>query len=387
MANLPNRSLFDGTDNPTTGQAKQMFGGLFDYLIGLFTQSGNKQDALNSLTTGTAINEAQSSAISAADTIDLTSTTGNFLHVVGNSRITTITLNPGAERVLVFDEVLLIVSSASLILPGGKDILTAPGDVLVFRGDSGGLVRCILYSQNRADASYKFMGYVSTTAPTDQRSGIFWINAAAMPTSFPVNIQYWDGAAWSGSINYTPNILDLWSNLSDNHGYYWFGGEWNLIDGVPDVSGFATQEQLQNVANSIPAAANNGILTIQVNGATVGAFSANQSGNTGINIVTGGGNFINSGQISVSTTQVINNTGKSEIWFGFIEINNVYNGTYPTYTASGGASIINLARYGAYNDSSYFSGFESIAVFMPNGAGLVKGSQGSAINFSRIQVG
>ncbi len=79
--------------------------------------------------------------------------------------------------------------------------------------------------------SIKFKGYVSTAAPASDVyllvEGNMWINAAAMPSSFPVpasSIRVWDGSAWQTTTeSYTPSALDAWSNLNNNEGYYWFG--------------------------------------------------------------------------------------------------------------------------------------------------------------------
>ena len=84
--------------------------------------------------------------------------------------------------------------------------------------------------------SIKFKGYVSTTQPASDAyllvEGNMWINAATMPSSFPVpasSIRVWDGSAWQTTTeSYTPDALDAWSNLNNNEGYYWFGA-WKVF--------------------------------------------------------------------------------------------------------------------------------------------------------------
>ena len=84
--------------------------------------------------------------------------------------------------------------------------------------------------------SIKFKGYVSTTEPGSDVyllvEGNMWINAATMPSSFPVpasSIRVWDGSAWQATTEaYTPDALDAWSNLNNNEGYYWFGA-WKVF--------------------------------------------------------------------------------------------------------------------------------------------------------------
>lgn len=80
----------------------------------------------------------------------------------------------------------------------------------------------------------QFKGFVSSTAPTGTiKNGSFWYQGSTMPTTFPINVKIYDADTqqWSSAtVEYTPNTMDLWSNLNDNKGYYWFGNQWNLID-------------------------------------------------------------------------------------------------------------------------------------------------------------
>ncbi|MDR2096020.1 MAG: hypothetical protein LBP76_10965 [Treponema sp.] len=51
------------------------------------------------------------------------------------------------------------------------------------------------------------------------------------PLVFPVTgVKKWDGTAWVDNPDYTPHINDLWANLNNSRGYYWFGGTWNIDD-------------------------------------------------------------------------------------------------------------------------------------------------------------
>ena len=85
--------------------------------------------------------------------------------------------------------------------------------------------------------SLTFKGYVATSAPSSSTyalvTGNIWINAATMPTSFPVaasSIKQWDGSAWVNyGSTYTPADFDFFRNINDNEGYYWFGGLWTVM--------------------------------------------------------------------------------------------------------------------------------------------------------------
>lgn len=82
--------------------------------------------------------------------------------------------------------------------------------------------------------SFVFKGYVSTTEPTQNLvEGNLWINSATMPTNFPIaaaSVKEWNGSAWVAyGSTYTPGNFDCFRNMNDNEGYYWFGGEWQVI--------------------------------------------------------------------------------------------------------------------------------------------------------------
>ena len=93
------------------------------------------------------VNEAEGAAIASASTINLTTSTGNFVHITGTTNISTVTLQQGARRIVVFDDVLSLVNSAGLILPSGANIITAAGDVAVFIGEGSSVTRCVLFTR------------------------------------------------------------------------------------------------------------------------------------------------------------------------------------------------------------------------------------------------
>lgn len=96
---------------------------------------------------GGPINEAQGANIASASTINLTTATGNSLHVTGTTTITAVTLAQGAVRFVTFDGALTLTNGASLILPTGANIVTAAGDTAVFIGEAAGVVRCYEYQR------------------------------------------------------------------------------------------------------------------------------------------------------------------------------------------------------------------------------------------------
>jgi len=103
---------------------------------------------------GFAANEVKGADIASAATINLTTATGNFLHITGSVGITAITIPAGASRTLITDAALTITAGASLLLPGGAtSITTAPGDRLVVRGDTGGVANIIGHFPGNASAN------------------------------------------------------------------------------------------------------------------------------------------------------------------------------------------------------------------------------------------
>ncbi|MEH6435776.1 hypothetical protein [Massilia sp. DD77] len=89
---------------------------------------------------GYAQNEVKGADIASAATINLTTATGNLVHVTGTTGITAITIPVGAERELIFDGALTLTHSAALLLPGAANIATQAGDRATVRGDAAGAI-------------------------------------------------------------------------------------------------------------------------------------------------------------------------------------------------------------------------------------------------------
>jgi hypothetical protein len=84
--------------------------------------------------------------IASAGTINLTTATGHLVDVTGTTTITAITLAEGAQRIVRFTGALTLTHGGSLVLPGGVNITTVAGDMAIFVGYAGGVVRCVSYS-------------------------------------------------------------------------------------------------------------------------------------------------------------------------------------------------------------------------------------------------
>ncbi|MEE1163630.1 MAG: hypothetical protein UHU21_08045 [Lachnospiraceae bacterium] len=120
------------------------------------------------------------------------------------------------------------------------------------------------------------------------------IQAHAAGAAAPSNTAFWAAIASAG------DIPTKTSQLQNDSGFVTSASVPTKTSQLQNDSGFVTSasvptktSQLQNdsgfiTSSSLPAV-NNGTLTIQQDGVTVGTFTANQSGNTTVNITGGGG--------------------------------------------------------------------------------------------------
>lgn len=84
------------------------------------------------------LNESLGASIASAATIDLSTPTGNLVHVTGSAPIAAITIPVGAERTIIFDGAPPLTHGAALLLPGMANITAAAGDRMIVRGDTSG---------------------------------------------------------------------------------------------------------------------------------------------------------------------------------------------------------------------------------------------------------
>jgi len=113
-----------------------------------FLRSDGTNAAFTQTHTGYAQNEVKGADIASAATINLTTATGNLIHITGTTTITAITIPSGAEREVVFDGVLTLTYNATtLILPTAANIITAAGDTATIRGDGSGNARVVKYQR------------------------------------------------------------------------------------------------------------------------------------------------------------------------------------------------------------------------------------------------
>lgn len=150
---------YDHTTYPATGSPRSSAGlrGELDAIeVGfnkLPTLSGNGSrivrvnaaaNALEAMTGG-AVDWFLGANIASAATINLTTATGNGVHVTGGVAITAVTLGSGMWRLVIFDAALTLTHHATNNnLPGGANIVTAAGDRALYWSD-GATVYCVAY--------------------------------------------------------------------------------------------------------------------------------------------------------------------------------------------------------------------------------------------------
>lgn len=108
---------------------------------------------------------SQGADIASAGTVNLSTTTGDYVNITGTTTITAITLAQGQQITVKFAGILTLTNGASLILPSGANITTAAGDTAVFRGEASGVVRCVSYQKASGTA------LIATTSTSYQNNG------------------------------------------------------------------------------------------------------------------------------------------------------------------------------------------------------------------------
>jgi hypothetical protein len=153
-------NIAPGGDGKQTGftKLKNEFSSIYTKLSTFISEStGHTHDGttdggalinLSSIVVDSVLNESVGSAIASASTINLTTATGNFLHITGNTAITAVTLGAGMRREVVFDGILTLAHhSTNNNLPGTADITTASGDMASYYSD-GTTVYCTKYTRS-----------------------------------------------------------------------------------------------------------------------------------------------------------------------------------------------------------------------------------------------
>jgi hypothetical protein len=138
------------------------------------------------------MNWVKGADIASATTINLTTATGNAVHVTGTTQIDAVTLGSGMWRMVIFDGILTLAhSAANNNLPGGANITTAANDRALYWSD-GTTVYCISYITAAAINLLK-SGGTMTGDLTMSGASIIEAEGASVASAASCNIWATDG--------------------------------------------------------------------------------------------------------------------------------------------------------------------------------------------------
>lgn len=90
--------------------------------------------------------------VASAATLNLDAVEGDYNQVDGTVGISAITLSRGRQHLLEFTSSPVITNGASLILPSSRNFPAGPGDMLLVRGEAGGVVRGAVFPSKNLTA-------------------------------------------------------------------------------------------------------------------------------------------------------------------------------------------------------------------------------------------
>lgn len=139
-------------------------------------------------------NYAKGADIASASTTNIATATGNYVNVTGTTTITALgTVQAGAIRHVRFTGALTITHNAtSLILPGGRNILTVAGDIATFVSEGSGNWRLLDYY--RPVGEYRLKGETLLTSGT----GASFTPAAGVRA---LEVEVWGAGGAGGNVD------------------------------------------------------------------------------------------------------------------------------------------------------------------------------------------
>lgn len=156
------------------------------------------------------------SNIASATTTDLSTATGDYVHITGTTTITGFgTLNAGIQRTVIFDGALILTHNAtSLILPGAANITTAANDSAIFRSEGSGNWICIAYKKA---SGTPVVGVTSVTAAGLATGGTITGTGTVTVTAA---VQSDQETASSNAVAITPGVQQYHPSAAKSWGMY-----------------------------------------------------------------------------------------------------------------------------------------------------------------------
>lgn len=147
---IPTQSYESG--NWTGSDLAATQGGVQEGFNASFSVSNDRVNAL----TGVGVKASSDNTIASAATLNLDSVDGPQVDVTGTTTITAITLSNGDERIVRFTGALTLTAGASLLLPGGENLLTEAGMFGFCSGGGSGVVTCTGFTDTNGYRSATF---------------------------------------------------------------------------------------------------------------------------------------------------------------------------------------------------------------------------------------
>ncbi len=181
--------------------------------------------------------------IASAATCDLGAAGALCVLVTGTAAITSLGTRANALRFVRFAQSLTLThNAASLVLPGGADIVTQAGDCACFRSDAGGNWRCVFYqpaSGRMVDmASPRFTGGVGIDGTAAAKLHTY--SDALTSDAIRCTDIHSGGKTWlmgPGSGTGDPGLFALGYNVTDGKAGPYVSSEGGLLVGTTTVGG------------------------------------------------------------------------------------------------------------------------------------------------------
>jgi hypothetical protein len=167
-------------------------------------------------------NQGTMADIASAATTDIGLQNTNFLRVTGTTTITSFGSNYRGPRFLVFAGAVTLTNSATLVLPGGANITTAAGDVLIaIPGATLGTADkwiVTAYQKNTSVTNPNFDALQVAGNNISASSGFSFKNRLINANPIINQRSYVSGTATSGANQYT---LDRWRVVTSGQNVSW----------------------------------------------------------------------------------------------------------------------------------------------------------------------
>jgi hypothetical protein len=171
------------------------------------------QKIANLLATATGLQTLAAGAnIASAATVDLTTATGNTVHITGTAATSALTMNAGQQMTLIADAVWpLTYNATTMKLAGGVSYTCAIGDELLAAKDNGGVIQVQIVKASGAPTNM--------SAITNSLAADVLLNNAALYFDGPSVAQ---GTVGTWFVSGTVTIIDI-SNIASFNIKLWDG--------------------------------------------------------------------------------------------------------------------------------------------------------------------